>query len=246
MVHIIYWSYTLYWAVLSIYHRISCFLFLQSHAHTYPFSPPSTLLHPHNVVVYRLRCKLQAYLYAPRAFSLFYRLLYSFPVPHTPADLSSVCQLRTYLLAVAPAGQKSTPQADQYLKGTLERSQLSPSPFTQFHTWFTLAQSSGVYQPETVCLSTAHLPSGSVSSRYVYLKELDATGFIIYSNWGTSRKARDVESNPQASLAFWWHEMERQVRVEGPVERLSREESQRYFGVRARGSKIGAWASEQS
>jgi len=69
---------------------------------------------------------------------------------------------------------------------------------------------------------------------------------VVYSNWGTSRKAADVESNPRASLAFWWHEVERQVRVEGRVERLSSEESQSYYGLRARGSKIGAWASEQS
>ena len=80
----------------------------------------------------------------------------------------------------------------------------------------------------------------------MYLKELDATGFVVYSNWGTSRKAKDVQSNPRASLAFWWHEVERQVRVEGPVERLNSEESQNYYDLRVRGSKIGAWASEQS
>ncbi|KAK4696130.1 pyridoxamine 5'-phosphate oxidase, partial [Lecanoromycetidae sp. Uapishka_2] len=147
---------------------------------------------------------------------------------------------------LAPAGSKTTQQADQYTKGTLERHQLSPSPFTQFHTWFTHARNTGVHQPETVCLSTAHLPSGSVSSRYVYLKELDSTGFVVYSNWGTSRKAADVESNPRASLAFWWHEVERQVRVEGKVERLTARESQAYYELRARGSRIGAWASEQS
>ena len=103
-----------------------------------------------------------------------------------------------------------------------------------------------MHQPETVCLSTASLPSGAVSSRYVYLKELDPRGFVVYSNWHTSRKAADVRSNPQAALAFWWHELERQVRVEGVVERLSDEESQRYFDLRARGSRVGAWASEQS
>ena len=103
-----------------------------------------------------------------------------------------------------------------------------------------------MHQPETVCLSTAALPSGAVSSRFVYLKELDTTGFVIYSNWATSRKASDVRSNPVASLAFWWHEVERQVRVEGAVERLSREDSQAYYDLRARGSKVGAWASEQS
>ena len=167
------------------------------------------------------------------------------PSPRILTSTSSNAQL-TPSPPVAPAGQNSSAQADQYRKGTLDLHQLSPSPFTQFHDWFRTAQTSGVHQPETVCLSTASLPSGSISSRYVYLKELDSTGFVVYSNWGTSRKAQDVETNPQASLAFWWPEQERQVRVEGPCERLSRAESQVYFSVRARGSKIGAWASQQS
>lgn len=100
--------------------------------------------------------------------------------------------------------------------------------------------------PETVCLSTASLPSGRVTSRYVYLKEMDGRGFVVYSNWGTSRKSKDVETNQWVSLAFWWREMERQVRVEGRVEMLGQEESQAYFDTRARGSRIGAWASRQS
>lgn len=103
-----------------------------------------------------------------------------------------------------------------------------------------------MHQPETVTISTAALPSGRVSARMVYLKELDARGFVIYSNWGTSRKAADVASNPFASLTFWWPELERQVRVEGPVERLSGDESQVYYDTRIRGSRLGAWASEQS
>lgn len=80
----------------------------------------------------------------------------------------------------------------------------------------------------------------------VFMKELDQRGFVVYSNWGTSRKARDIESNPYASLTFWWREMERQVRVEGRTERLSDAESQGYYNTRARGSKVGAWASPQS
>ena len=154
---------------------------------------------------------------------------------------------QTQTTVVAPAGKKHTAaQADQYLLGTLQRPDLSADPFTQFHTWFTQAQASSVHQPETVCLSTSALPSGAPSSRFVYLKELDARGFVIYSNWATSRKNADINSNPQASLAFWWHEVERQIRVEGRTERLSRAESQLYYSMRARGSKIGAWASEQS
>jgi pyridoxamine 5'-phosphate oxidase len=82
----------------------------------------------------------------------------------------------------------------------------------------------------------------------VYLKELDATGFVVYSNWGAhSGKARDFGSgNGWAALTFWWEALERQVRVEGRMVRLSEKESQVYFDVRARGSRIGAWASEQS
>lgn len=78
------------------------------------------------------------------------------------------------------------------------------------------------------------------------MKELDSRGFVIYSNWETSRKAADIATNPYASLAFWWREQERQVRVEGRVERLKNEESQVYYDTRIRGSRIGAWASKQS
>jgi len=88
----------------------------------------------------------------------------------------------------------------------------------------------------------------------VYLKELDAKGFVIYSNFGTSGKARDLfgttdgssVGNPWASLVFWWEPLERQVRVEGRAERLSAAESQAYFDTRVRGSRIGAWSSRQS
>lgn len=146
----------------------------------------------------------------------------------------------------APGGTNDSSQAQQYTKGSLTIDQLDRSPFTQFETWFKHAQEEKVHQPETVTLSTAHLPSGRVSARMVYLKELDDKGFVIYSNWGTSRKAQDFESNPQASLTFWWHELERQVRVEGPAERMTGEQSQVYYDTRIRGSRIGAWASQQS
>lgn len=150
-------------------------------------------------------------------------------------------------LIFAPANDKTNSQADQYTKGALDREDLDPSsPFTQFHTWFTHAQQNGVHQPETVCLSTASLPSGRVSGRVVYLKELDDKGFVIYSNFGTSNKSKDIESNQWASLTFWWRELERQIRVEGKVERLTSQESQVYFDTRIRGSRIGAWASRQS
>lgn len=146
----------------------------------------------------------------------------------------------------APGGTDDSLQAEQYTKGSLEISQLDASPFTQFDTWFKHATESKVHQPETVTLSTAELPSGRVHARMVYLKEMDDRGFVIYSNWGTSRKAADVASNPHAALTFWWHELERQVRVEGTCERMTAEESQVYYDTRIRGSRLGAWASQQS
>ncbi|KAF2725672.1 pyridoxamine 5'-phosphate oxidase [Polychaeton citri CBS 116435] len=146
----------------------------------------------------------------------------------------------------APGGTNDSLQAEQYTKGSLTIDQLDQDPLKQFDQWFKHAQSERVHQPETVCLSTASLPSGKVSSRMVYLKELDQRGFVIYSNWGTSRKAADVSSNPYASLTFWWRELERQVRIEGPCERLTSEESQVYYDTRIRGSRLGAWASKQT
>jgi pyridoxamine 5'-phosphate oxidase len=147
----------------------------------------------------------------------------------------------------APTGGSTDPgHATQYAKGSLNLSDLAPTPTDQFHRWFNEALQANVYQPETVTLSTASLPSGKVSARMVFMKELDEKGFVVYSNWETSRKAADIASNPQAALTFWWRELERQVRVEGPAERLSEQESQVYYDTRIRGSRIGAWASPQS
>ncbi|KAH8173240.1 pyridoxamine 5'-phosphate oxidase domain-containing protein [Sarocladium implicatum] len=159
-------------------------------------------------------------------------------------------------LIFAPAGNKSTGQADQFTLSTLSLADLDrTSPIRQFHAWFSHAQSSqSIPHPEACSLSTAELPSGRVSSRMVYLKELEdsksdsssSPGFVIYTNTGHSRKAKDIASNPYASLLFFWEPLQRQVRVEGPVEKLTREESQTYFDTRVRGSRIGAWASRQS
>ncbi|KAK0382185.1 pyridoxamine 5'-phosphate oxidase [Colletotrichum limetticola] len=152
-------------------------------------------------------------------------------------------------LIFAPAGSSQNTRADQFTLGRLSLPSLHPtSPTHQFNTWFTAAQQThAVSHPETCTLSTASLPSGRVSARMVYLKELDAKGgFVVYTNLGTSRKAADLASNPHASLTFWWEALQRQVRVEGRAERLTREESQVYYDTRVRGSRIGAWASRQS
>ena len=146
----------------------------------------------------------------------------------------------------SPGANGEDCQAAQFTRGSLDASQLGGNPLDQFHVWFMHAQQSDVYAPETCTLATASLPDGKISARIVYLKEFDGSGFVIYSNWDTSRKARDIRSNPHAALTFWWKELERQVRVEGTVERLSSEQSQVYYDTRIRGSRIGAWASRQS
>ncbi|KAK7743091.1 pyridoxamine-phosphate oxidase [Cytospora paraplurivora] len=162
-------------------------------------------------------------------------------------------QANSEKLIFAPAGAAQNTQAEQFTKheprGGLHRRDLDPTtPIAQFHAWFSAAQSgaSGTAHPETCTLSTASLPSGRVSARVVYLKELDRRGFVVYSNFGTSQKARDLATNGWASLVFWWEALERQVRVEGRAERIPRGESQRYFDTRVRGSRLGAWASRQS
>ena len=167
------------------------------------------------------------------------------PPPSAPPDQTRSTSVAPSHRIFAPTST-GTIQAAQYTLSSLSRESLSSDPLAQFHAWFDSASNSGVYQPETVCLSTCELPSGVVSSRFFYLKTLDETGFVVYSNTGTSHKMSDLRSNPRASLAFWWREVERQVRVEGRVELLPAEESQQYFDTRARGSRIGAWASRQS
>ncbi|WPK27685.1 hypothetical protein PUMCH_005082 [Australozyma saopauloensis] len=140
------------------------------------------------------------------------------------------------------------PPTDQYGKAHLNGKELESSPITQFQKWYQEATEKVPRSaiPEKTTFSTARLPSGRVSSRVVLLKELDHRGFIVYSNWDQSKKAKDFESNKYASLNFFWPSLERQVRVEGIMEKVNRETSVRYFNTRPRGSKIGAWASPQS
>lgn len=118
------------------------------------------------------------------------------------------------------------------------------NPFTLFTDWYDAARPTMTGEPGAVTLATANA-QGYPSARIVLLKEYDERGFVIYTNY-QSRKAADIESNPHASLLFWWPATRRQVRVEGRVERVSVEESEAYFASRPRLSQIGAWASEQS
>jgi pyridoxamine 5'-phosphate oxidase len=117
-------------------------------------------------------------------------------------------------------------------------------PLQAFTDWYADAERAGLLLPEAVCLSSA-TSDGVPSSRMVLLKAVDDRGFVFFTNY-ESRKSAELEANPRAALLFHWATLERQVRVEGAVERISHEESVAYFGTRDRASQIGAWASKQS
>jgi pyridoxamine 5'-phosphate oxidase len=119
----------------------------------------------------------------------------------------------------------------------------SPNPFEQFDAWFADAVAAALPEPNAMALASAI--DGRPSVRMVLLKERDARGFVFFTNYG-SRKGRELAANPNAALLFFWATLQRQIRIEGTVERVSREESAAYFRTRARGAQVGAWASEQS
>jgi len=118
------------------------------------------------------------------------------------------------------------------------------SPVALFRTWFDDATRSGILMPEAMTLATT-TREGRPSARMVLLKGFDDRGFVFFTNYG-SRKSKDLTENPHAALCFHWSVLQRQVRIEGTVTRTSAEESESYFRTRARGSRIGAWASMQS
>lgn len=117
-------------------------------------------------------------------------------------------------------------------------------PMTLFGAWFEAAGQSGLLLPESMTLATVS-ETGRPSARMVLLKDFGPNGFVFYTNYG-SRKAEELDRNPNAALLLHWAVLQRQIRVEGTVERISQEVSRAYFQTRARGSQIGAWASHQS
>ncbi len=117
-------------------------------------------------------------------------------------------------------------------------------PIIQFEEWFALARNSNIYLPEAMTLATA-TSDGFPCARIVLLKQVSPAGFVFFTNY-ESRKGNDLASNPKAALVLHWAILERQIRIEGTVERIPREESDAYFQTRPRGSRIGAWASYQS
>jgi pyridoxamine 5'-phosphate oxidase len=126
----------------------------------------------------------------------------------------------------------------------LRRSDLDPDPLRQFHSWYRAAEEADVSRPEAVALATS-TPDGRPSVRFVLLKSADEGGFLFYSGY-RSRKGQELEANPLAALCFYWHELGRQVRVEGPVERVPLGESDAYFASRPYGAQLSATASRQS
>ena len=119
-----------------------------------------------------------------------------------------------------------------------------PNPIQQFTLWFNEAAAAGVPETDAMTLATA-TAGGNPSSRIVLLKSFDERGFVFYTNY-ESRKAKELAENSRVSLLFYWMPIKRQVRIQGAVEKVSAEESDQYFNSRALGSKIGAWASDQS
>ncbi len=132
----------------------------------------------------------------------------------------------------------------EYTKNGLSEDEVADHPLNQFQNWFHAALDSGLSEPNAMHLSTVSA-EGRPSSRIVLLKELDDEGFVFYTNYH-GKKGRDLAVNSSASLTFFWVDLERQVRIEGKVTKVSAQESDDYFAVRPRGSQIGAWVSHQS
>jgi len=132
---------------------------------------------------------------------------------------------------------------DYSLAGLTEKD-LARDPFRQFEKWFQEAEGAKVIEPNAMTLATTSR-DGRPSARTVLLKGVDGRGFVFFTNY-ESRKGRELEVCPRATLLFPWLALERQVTVEGPVAKVSREESQAYFHSRPRPSQLAAWVSQQS
>ncbi|MDY6898569.1 MAG: pyridoxamine 5'-phosphate oxidase, partial [Cyanobacteriota bacterium] len=132
---------------------------------------------------------------------------------------------------------------DYTLQG-LSETDVDSNPFIQFKKWFDQALSAEILEPNAMMVATTTAES-KPSARMVLLKDFDERGFVFYTNYN-SQKAQELAENPQAALVFWWAELQRQVRICGWVEKISDEESDKYFYSRPFSSRLGAWASNQS
>lgn len=134
-----------------------------------------------------------------------------------------------------------------YVSQPFDESHVATDPFDQFKCWFEEALQAEQPDVEAMTLSTSSMSGsdGRISGRIVLLKGFDARGFVFFTNY-ESRKSRALIEHPQAALTFYWHTLNRQIRIEGRIEKASRQESEEYFQTRPRGSQIAAWASPQS
>lgn len=132
----------------------------------------------------------------------------------------------------------------EYLAASLSETDTNADPIKQFDTWFNEALKAEVVEPTAMTLATA-TSDGRPSARIVLLKGFNNDGFVFYTNY-LSRKGKEIAKNPLGSLLFFWAGLERQVRIEGTIEKVSREDSEQYFHSRPRASQLGAIASPQS
>ncbi|MES2427653.1 MAG: pyridoxamine 5'-phosphate oxidase [Bacteroidota bacterium] len=131
-----------------------------------------------------------------------------------------------------------------YSAATLSENSINVNPIKQFDIWFKEALAAEIHEPNAMTLATA-TTDGRPSARIVLLKDFDMNGFAFYTNY-LSRKGKELTKNPNGALLFFWGELERQVRIEGTIEKLSKEDSEKYFHTRPKGSQLGALASPQS
>lgn len=141
-------------------------------------------------------------------------------------------------------GKKLTDFRNDYNLYQLSKSDVSKNPFVQFKFWFDLVKKANITEPNAMTIATA-TKNGIPSARMVLLKGVDETGFTFFTNY-ESRKGKELLENPFASLLFWWKEFERQIRIEGKIEKISRKDSEEYFNLRPLKSRYGALSSNQS
>ncbi|HEY9648556.1 MAG TPA: pyridoxamine 5'-phosphate oxidase [Chroococcidiopsis sp.] len=131
-----------------------------------------------------------------------------------------------------------------YTRQALDETHVNADPLVQFQIWFDAAVAAELPEPNAMTLATA-TADGTPAARMVLLKGADADGFVFYTNY-ESRKGHELTSNPKAALIFWWAELERQVRIDGAIAKVSPAEADEYFRSRPVGSQLGAWVSNQS
>ena len=144
----------------------------------------------------------------------------------------------------APSPESIRRLRKEYALAGLSEGDAAPDPFLQFRRWFDEALQAELREPNAMTVATA-TREGVPSARIVLLKSWDERGFVFYTNYA-GHKGRELAENPVAALVFFWPEMERQIRIAGPVTQVSPEESDRYFASRPLGSRLGAIVSEQS